>query len=286
VEEERRSARAKIHSIFYRDYKIWALDIMRKEDERENKELEDEEKRAAAARAEAAEAGERDTNISGKTQQNTKKRKPRPYRRAVEGKKRIELHAQWIDLQCKEMDEAIEFLEARHEGIMKTIKEEMRRSNKSSERANDEKLQQYNRAADKQCDRKVQSKNLVDITSWMEGSVILSYLNQKDGARPYILAEIKHRKMKYKPTKPVKEMTKKELANHKLGWNGMAIDDLKKALRSDEHLKLCKTEDPPPKYEEVKNIRPLSQKLKEWMPIQWQIFKRRKGLVEEQPSNA
>jgi hypothetical protein len=34
VEEERRSARAKIHSIFYRDFKIWALDIMRKEDER------------------------------------------------------------------------------------------------------------------------------------------------------------------------------------------------------------------------------------------------------------
>jgi hypothetical protein len=66
----------------------------------------------------------------------------------------------------------------------------------------------------------------------------------------------------------------------------MPIDDPKKALRADEHLKLCKTEDPPPKYEEVKNFRPLSQKLKEWMPIQWQIFKKRKGLVEEQPSNA
>jgi hypothetical protein len=75
VEEERRSARAKIHSIFYRDFKIWALDILRKEDEKENKELEEEEKRAAAARAEAAEAGEQEINISGKTQQKTK-RKP------------------------------------------------------------------------------------------------------------------------------------------------------------------------------------------------------------------
>jgi hypothetical protein len=100
---------------------------------------------------------------------------------------------------------------------MKTIKEEMRQSNKSSERADEEKLQQYKRAEDKQHDRKVQSKHFADVTSWMEGSVILSYLNQKDGARPYILAEIKHRKMKYKPTKPVKEMTKKEPANHKLG---------------------------------------------------------------------
>jgi hypothetical protein len=33
VEEVRRSARAKIHSIFYCDFKIWALDIVRKEDE-------------------------------------------------------------------------------------------------------------------------------------------------------------------------------------------------------------------------------------------------------------
>jgi hypothetical protein len=93
--------------------------------------------------------------------------------------------------------------------------------------------------------------------------------------------------MKYKPTKPVKEMTKKDMTNHKLGWSGMLIDDLKKALRADEHSTLCKTtEDPPQKYKKVKKIRPLSQKLKEWMPIQWQIFKKRKGLVKEQPSNA
>jgi hypothetical protein len=128
----------KIHSIFYQDFKIWALDIMCKEDEKENKELEEEEKRAAAVRAEAAEAGEQETNISGKTQQKTK-RKPQPYRRAVEGKRRIKLHAEWIDLKCKEMDDTIEFLEAHQEGIKKTIKEEKRLSNKSSKHANEEK---------------------------------------------------------------------------------------------------------------------------------------------------
>jgi hypothetical protein len=47
VEEERRSARAKIHSIFYRDFKIWALDIMRKEDEEERKRQQEEEEERA-----------------------------------------------------------------------------------------------------------------------------------------------------------------------------------------------------------------------------------------------
>jgi hypothetical protein len=40
MEEVRRSAKAKIHSIFYRDFKIWALDLMRKEDEKKRKDQE------------------------------------------------------------------------------------------------------------------------------------------------------------------------------------------------------------------------------------------------------
>ena len=40
MEEVRRSAKAKIHSIFYRDFKIWALDLMQKEDEKKRKDQE------------------------------------------------------------------------------------------------------------------------------------------------------------------------------------------------------------------------------------------------------
>jgi hypothetical protein len=38
VEEVRRSARAKIHCIFYRDFKTWSLAILRKKTDRENEE--------------------------------------------------------------------------------------------------------------------------------------------------------------------------------------------------------------------------------------------------------
>lgn len=38
---------------------------------------------------------------------------------------------------------------------------------------------------------------------------------QKEGAREYILAEIKHRDIKYKPEKKVSEMSKKEKQNSK-----------------------------------------------------------------------
>jgi hypothetical protein len=42
----------------------------------------------------------------------------------------------------------------------------------------------------------------------------------------------------------------------------------------------------PPKLDEVKNIKPLSQKMQQWLPIQWQIYKKRKGQVQEQPGQA
>ena len=63
------------------------------------------------------------------------------------------------------------------------IMADMCRDHKSSRHANEETSQRYNQA---NC--RVVSKHLVDITPWMEGSVILSYLYEKDGARPYVLA--------------------------------------------------------------------------------------------------
>jgi hypothetical protein len=174
--------------------------------------------------------------------------------------------------------------------VMKVIRSEMRLNNKSSRLANEATLDRYEQAANREKNRDVESKHLMDITSWMEGSVILSFLNQKDGARPYILAEMKHRKIIYFPEKAVSKMTKEEKAKHKKKWDGASIARLKSVLRAHEHGRLTDIANEekyqPPKLDEVKNIKPLSQKMQQWLPIQWQIYKKRKGQVQEQPGQA
>eukprot|EP00956_Cyclotella_meneghiniana_P005186 scaffold6470_cov52-Cyclotella_meneghiniana.AAC.1 len=121
----------------------------------------------------------------------------------------------------------------------------------------------------------------------MEGSVILSYLYEKDGARPYVLAELKKRDIKYKATKPVSEMNKKEKAKHNIGWEGCSIKQMTAALKVHEHARLAREEGQHLKdFKEVKNIKPLSQKLQQWMPKQWAIYKRKKGQVHEEAEDA
>ena len=85
----------------------------------------------------------------------------------------------------------------------------------------------------------------------MEGLVILSYLVQKEGAREYILAEIKHREIKYKREEGQRH-DKQEKEKHELKWNGRSIR-LKNALCNDEQ------------FENVKDIRPLTVKMQHWM---------------------
>jgi hypothetical protein len=290
VEEERRSARAKIHSIFYRDFKIWALDIVRKEDEEERKRQKEEEERERANEAEAETTQQSNANPKPKQQKPKRWRNLQLRRTKVEGKRRLELHAEWIDKKLDEMEKSIEFLESRQKGIMKVIRSEMRLNNKSSRLANEATLDRYEQAANREKNRDVESKHLMDITSWMEGSVILSFLNQKDGARAYILAEIKHRKIIYFPEKAVSKMTKEEKAKHKKKWDGASIARLKSVLRAHEHGRLTDIANEekyqPPKLDEIKNIKPLSQKMQQWLPIQWQIYKKRKGQVQEQPGQA
>ena len=55
----------------------------------------------------------------------------------------------------------------------------------------------------------------------------MAYLYDKDVAKPFVLAEIKKRGIKYKATKKVSEMNKKELEKHKLGLTGCAIRNAK-----------------------------------------------------------
>ena len=83
-------------------------------------------------------------------------------------------------------------------------------------------------------------------------------------------------------------MKKAELKRHKTGkWEYQSIARLKQALKKAEHERLCK-ENPanPPKLDEVNTVVPLSAKMQEWMPIQWEIYKSKKGQVHESPEEA
>jgi hypothetical protein len=51
----------------------------------------------------------------------------------------------------------------------------------------------------------------------------------------FVLAELKKRGIKYKPTKKVSEMNKKDLEKHKLGWVGCAIRTMQNVLREHKH---------------------------------------------------
>jgi hypothetical protein len=255
VEEARRSARAKIHCIFYRDFNAWALDIMRKRDEQ--KILKDLQKQQNQTRAQQT--------------------KIRQIRRRVDGKARLELFSQWIDEQNKEIECAEKEL---GEETMKTIMKELSQGNKSSKLDNEEKQRLFEMASKQSKSRVMLSKHLCDVTPWMEGSIILSFVSQKEGGRPYLMAEIDHRGIKYKPTKKITDMTKEEKAKHAKKFDGLTMNELKNVLRLEERRRLLEEEDRTVvKLSDVKTVKPLSDEFKRWMPKQWKIYKQRKGLV-------
>jgi hypothetical protein len=196
----------------------------------------------------------------------------------------VELFSQWIDRQVKEIEQAHEFLgEERMRKIVKNLSDA---KNKISSTDNDEKLEGFKSAASAKKNRTVQSKHFADVTPWMDGSIILSYLTKKDGARPFLMAEIRQRKVKLpKPAKKVSEMTAKEKKKHEQKWDSQTEQDLKVMLRDHERAWLTKEEEKVfAKATDVKTIKPLSQKMKDWLPKQWEIYKRRKGLIEETPN--
>jgi hypothetical protein len=243
VEEARRSARAKIHCIFYQDFNAWALQIIRERDE---------------------------AKLLAALQTN---RKVAVNRRRAEGKARLELMSQWIDEKHTEIDEAEANL---GDEKMKTILRELSKTNKSSREDNANKLLAFERATKRGRDRSVMSKHLCDVTPWMEGGIILSLLSQKDGGREYVMAEINERGIRSpKPKKKVNQMTKKEKEKFDKKFEGMTMTELKALLRKHERTRLVEEEDRAhAKESDVKHIKPISNKLKQWLPKQWAINKR------------
>jgi hypothetical protein len=67
-------------------------------------------------------------------------------------------------------------------------------------------------------------------------------------------------------------------------WKDLNLLELRHILRNHERSRLSMEEDKVfAKVEEVKYVKPLSVKMKEWMPKQWNIYKQKKGIVITEP---
>lgn len=269
VDESRRSARSKIHCLFYRDFKTWSLKYVRDRKRR----LDAKKNQNSNTSTTQQTSTQQDINTVQKVEEKIRK---------VEGALFIELFSKWIDIKTDKIDVARKELGPEK---MKQIVTQSTKHHKISTIDDNAKLQRFKRAANSTKDRIVIPRHLADVTCWMEGSVILSYLTKKDGARPFLMAEIHHRKIPFpKPKKAVRDMTKEEKDRYALKWKGMNEAELRHELRDHERARLQKEEDQVfAKVTDVKNVKPLSSKLREWMPKQWEIYKKRKGLEMEQP---
>jgi hypothetical protein len=196
------------------------------------------------------------------------------------------MRAKFTDALLDKMDAAETALNKRDPKIMRAIATEMNRSNKISTSDSDEKYKRFETAAKSAgTERAVTSKHLADVTAMMNGSIILSCLTQGKGANEYIAAELAQRKIKYYPSEDVNKMSKAELKRHKTGkWKDQSITHLKNALKKAEHTRLVNATPKhvqPPKLSDVQNIVPFSNKMKEYIPLQWEVYKARKGQVHE-----
>jgi hypothetical protein len=152
VEEARRSARAKIHCLFLRDYNSWALEIVRQQTiEKQRKIIEHHLQQPQPSQPQTAQL-----------------KLPKHVRR-VEGKQNLVLWGEWIDNKLNKIALAEAFLKP--EGMKKLRDEIGNKKNKISASENDERLLRYKRAARSNKDRSVKSKHLADITPWMDGSI-------------------------------------------------------------------------------------------------------------------
>ena len=225
VDEARRTGRSMIHCTFIRDFKLWAFDRLRK------KEME----------------------------------KPVHKRRTitkVEGKPRLMMTSMWIDRTLDRIDAAKESLgPAKMKAIIAGVKS---KSNKSSASDSDKKEKLFLRATKSKKKRIIEVVDLADVTPWMNGSIILSYLTTTNNAKEFILAELDERRVKLTNNQRTK-LQAREL-------HPFLVDSEIERKRKEENIYIKEAK-------EVKTIKPKSNKMKQFLPIQWEIYKKRKGLV-------
>ena len=277
VEESRRSARAKIHCIFYRDFKIWALDSLRKEDDKKRWKQRERRRRRREEQSSPQQTQQSPAREEQQQQNQQQVKSRKQYKiQKVEGKKRLQLLSQWMEWKVEEIEKARESL---GEAKIKTIVSNLSRDKKISTDENEDKIKQFLSAANSQYERTIDSKHLADITCWMEGSLVFSYFTKTNGAWDFLLAEIKHRNIK-RPNKWDRGAKNKQKKTIRIKeWTDLKEAELVILLKEHERARLLKEEDKVfSKLEEVKYIKPLSQKMKEWMPKQLEVYKKRKGL--------
>ena len=127
--------------------------------------------------------------------------------------------------------------------------------------------------------RYIDPNNLADITPWMDGSIILSYLTGTNKAREYLMAELIERKIKC----PKKWPRKKKGKHHEIvvkSWDDLNETELRHLIRRHEKARLITEEGKAiTKEEDVKCIKPLSAKMQQWFVRQGEIYKEKKGLT-------
>ena len=177
----------------------------------------------------------------------------------------MRLFSNWIDRQLRIIEKA-------EASLGKTRMKEITRNMKNPEerisaRDNSKNEVVFVWAMKSRKSRLIQVNNFADVTAWMDGSVFLSYLTGTNKAKEFILAELDARGVK---------LTRKQRKNLK-------EHELKPFLVDHEIVRLQKEENKFVKVRnKVKTIRPLSDKMVEWLPKQWEIYKKRKGITIEE----
>jgi putative component of toxin-antitoxin plasmid stabilization module len=188
--------------------------------------------------------------------------------RRVAGKQRLREFIKWTDCQMKTFAEAKEYLG--NDRMKQLDKDIWSNTTKTSGIERAEKNKQFDKGLKKKL-KKVAAGNLNDVQALMDGSVILHHLNKGNGGREYLVAELDYRDVK---------AWKKKSQSAK---DAMDEKALRHMLRSIERTRLYeedgKTYD---KDEQVTRIKPLSDKMKDWLKIQWQIINAKQGIVQDE----
>ena len=180
----------------------------------------------------------------------------------MEGKPRLMMTSMWIDRQLDRIEVAKESLgPAKMNAIIAGVKS---KSNKSSASDSEKKEKLFLRATKIKKKRFIEVIDLADVTPWMNGSILLSYLTTTNNAKEFILAELDERGIKLTNNQRTK-LQAREL-------HPFLVDSEIERKRKEENIFIKEAK-------EVKTIKPKSDKMKQFLPIQWEIYKKRKGLV-------
>lgn len=253
VGEARRSARAKNHCIFARDFNTESVAVLRRRRKKRKRRAETEtitnhEESATAANQAGNEVAPKRPRV------DSKPRRP-------EGKQRLEMFIQYADKKLKQIKVAKEKL---GKPRMKTIYNQIRTDKyKTSAVEVEAMMKRFEGGLAKADDMVIASKNLIEVTAAMDGAVVLRHLNIKNKGKEYLLAELDYRQNQ---THWERYTTEQKLAKTE--------KELREILRSVEcdRLRTSPENKVIDDEKKVNTIKPLSDKMQEWLEFQWKFI--------------